>query len=93
MSIYMPNYTKAETTAMTNCLCGDSGRSRNDKECARKKNCEGCGFDRNEHERRIAILRSVGLKKVPPMQMDDLAVAWGVNRNKSLFRLEIGKKK
>lgn len=93
MSIYASRYVQAETTAMENCLCGENGRSRNEKECARRKGCAGCGFDRDEYQRRVAVLRSGGLRRVPEDRMQDMATGWGVNTHLELYSLQLEKKR
>ena len=34
MSIYIPQYTEVETSPKPNCLCGENGRVRNERECS-----------------------------------------------------------
>lgn len=48
-----------------NCLCGIKGKSRNEKACG-LKSCLKCGFDKDEHARRISILKRYGLSERPP---------------------------
>ena len=57
---------KYDEGLMPNCLCGENGRSRNDKVCGTGKKCFDCGFDRDEHARRISKLRQNGLSRRSP---------------------------
>ena len=92
MSIYIPQYTEVETTSMPNCMCGDKGRCRNERECNRQGGCGGCGFDRDEHERRLAILREKGMQPITPGRRASLVKEWGVSSRIELSGLRIGKK-
>ena len=93
MSIYVPQYTEVEMTPMPNCLLGENGRVRNERECNRQGGCRGCGFDREEHTRRLAILRDKGLRPLTPARRSILLQEWSVNPNWELFGLRVGKKK
>lgn len=93
MSIYTPQDTEVETTAMPNCLCGENGRVRNERECFRRGGCKGCGFDRDEHMRRLEILRENGLRPLTSARRSILLQEWSVNPNWELFGLRVGKKK
>lgn len=93
MSIYIPQYTEVETTAMPNCMCGDAGRSRNERECTRRGGCRGCGFDMEEHARRLNLIRDVGLKPITDKRRDNMRIEWGVNPFFEVYGLRVGKKK
>ena len=93
MSIYTPQYTEAETTAMPNCLCGENGRNRNERECTRRGGCKGCGFDREEHLRRLEILRNHGVRPLSDARRSVLLQQWSVNPTWEIFGLRVGKKK
>lgn len=93
MSIYVPQHTEAETTAIPNCLCGDKGRARNERECVRRGGCRGCGFDREEYIRRLKILHDKGMKPITTARRADLLHEWGMNPNSEISGLRIGKKK
>lgn len=93
MSIYYPQYKEQILDAMPNCMCGENGRSRNDRECVRRGGCRGCGFDRDEYMRRLALLRDVGIKHISSAHRADLVRDWGVNPTFEIFSLRVGKKK
>lgn len=93
MSIYVPQYTEVPTEEMPNCLCGENGRVRNERECNRQGGCRGCGFDREEHMRRLAVLRDKGLKSLTSARRSILLQEWSVNPAWELVGLRVGKKK
>jgi len=93
MSIYVPQYTEVPTSEMPNCLCGDKGRVRNERECVRRGGCRGCGFDCDEHMRRLEILRGNGMKLITAARRADLLRDWGINPNFEIFGLRVGTKK
>lgn len=93
MSIYIPQYTEVETTAMPNCMCGENGRCRNERECKRQGGCRGCGFDRDEHTRRLNLLSEKGVQHITTARRADLTREWGVNPQYEIFGLRVGKKK
>ena len=93
MSIYIPQYTEVETTAMPNCMCGDNGRSRNERECKRRGGCRGCGFDRDEHTRRLGIIRDKGMQPITTARRADLLHEWNINPTWDLYGLRVGKMK
>lgn len=93
MSIYTPQYTEVETSPMKNCLCGENGRVRNERECSRRGGCVGCGFDKAEHERRLGILRDKGIKPLSSARKAILLQEWGINPKLEICSLRVGKKK
>lgn len=93
MSIYIPHYTEVETTVMPNCLCGENGRCRNERECNRQGGCRGCGFDRDEYLRRLAILRDQGVRPLSAGRRSVLLQEWSVNPTWDLYGLRVGKKR
>lgn len=93
MSIYVPQYTEVPTEEMPNCLCGENGRVRNERECSRRGGCVGCGFDVEEHARRLEILREKGIAPISTVRRENLLHEWSVNPTWDLFGLRVGKKK
>ena len=93
MSIYAPQYKEQSVDAMPNCLCGDDGRNRNERECLRRGGCRGCGFDREEHTRRLDLIRENGMQPVTTARMADLIRDWSANPNSEIIGLRVGKKK
>ena len=93
MSIYIPKYKDFDTSVMPNCLCGDSGKNRNERECVRQGGCTGCGFDINEHRRRLMLIQSGGLRPISEKRKQILRSDWGMNTNLSLVGLRVGKKR
>ncbi|MBR4856543.1 MAG: hypothetical protein IKU94_07970 [Bacteroidaceae bacterium] len=93
MSIYFPQYKEQSVDAMPNCLCGDDGRNRNERECFRRGGCRGCGFDRDEYLRRLDIIRNKGMQPVTTARMADLIRDWSVNPYSDIIGLRVGKKK
>lgn len=93
MSIYFPQYKEQSVDAMPNCLCGDDGRNRNERECFRRGGCRGCGFDREEHTRRLDLIRENGMQPVTTARMADLIRDWSANPNSEIIGLRVGKKK
>lgn len=93
MSIYYPQYKEQSVDAMPNCLCGDDGRNRNERECFRRGGCRGCGFDVEEHSRRLELIRDVGLKPITDKRRDSMRTEWGVNPFFEVYGLRVGKKK
>ena len=93
MSIYFPQYKEQSVDAMPNCLCGDDGRNRNERECCRRGGCRGCGFDVEEHSRRLELIRDVGLKPITDKRRDSMRIEWGVNPFFEVYGLRVGKKK
>jgi len=93
MSIYIPKYKDIDATVMPNCLCGDSGKNRNERECNRRGGCAGCGFDKAEHQRRLMLIQSVGLRPISEKQKKTLRIEWGMNTNRDLVGLRVGKKR
>ena len=78
---------------MPNCMCGENGRARNKRECVRRGGCTGCGFDREEHARRLEILRDKGVQHISNPRREYLVREWGVNQYFEIFGLRVGKKK
>lgn len=76
-----------------NCLCGDKGRNRNERECVRRGGCRGCGFDREEHARRLDLIRAKGMQPITPARRADMIRDWGMNPNSEIIGLRVGKKK
>lgn len=93
MSIYFPQYKEQSIDAMPNCLCGEDGRNRNERECFRRGGCRGCGFDREEHLRRLAIIQDKGLRPLTAARRSILLQEWGINPAWDISGLRVGKKK
>lgn len=90
--IFTPEYSDSEVSSVPNCICGNSGRGRDENACRRRHTCVGCGFDRDEHQRRLLILRREGLKEVGFNQHSDLLKKYGVNGDLKLLSLRVGKR-
>lgn len=93
MSGYIPQYDEQDLAAMPNCLCGESGKSRNERECLHRKSCAGCGFDKTEHQRRVNLIRRAGLQEISFGYQTDLMQKYGVGGERKLRGLIVRKKK
>lgn len=93
MSIYYPQYKEQSLDSKPNCMCGDAGRSRNERECTRRGGCRGCGFDMEEHARRLNLIRDIGLKPITDKRRHDLRVEWGISPFCEIYGLRVGKKR
>lgn len=93
MSIYFPQYKEQSVDAMPNCLCGDDGRNRNERECFRRGGCRGCGFDQEEHTRRLDLIRDKGMQPITTARRADMIRDWGMDPNLKIIGLRVGKKK
>lgn len=92
MSIYFPQYVQFENDDMPNCMCGDKGKNRNERECKRRGGCQGCGFDIGEYNRRISVIRSQGLSTASDAYKAQLLKEWGVDIRRSIQTLKVGTK-
>lgn len=80
------------TPDVNNCLLGDKGRCRNVPLCKDRRTCKGCGWDRDEYIRRIALLRNKGMQNVTPARMSILRHNYGVDPRINLKGLRVGRK-
>lgn len=91
MSTYTPNYEENDVSAVPNCLCGASGKGRDENACRRRHSCIGCGFDKDEHQRRLNILRQEGLRVISFNHKSDLLHKYGVSGDLKLHGLRMRK--